>query len=138
MNRTTKYVGMDVHQATTLVSVRSEGGRVIARTILPTEEGAIVEFFRGMRGTVHVALEEGTQAQWMHDLLLPLVDRAVVCDRRGKSRRGNKGDQVDADELSELLRRGALRSVYHGSPDRLTLKELSRAPTGTWWRTRRV
>ena len=126
MNRTTKYVGMDVHQATTLVSVRSEGGRVIARTILPTEEGAIVEFFRRMRGTVHVAIEEGTQAQWMHDLLLPLVDRAVVCDRRGKSRRGNKGDQVDADELSELLRRGALRSVYHGSPDRLTLKELTR------------
>jgi transposase len=126
MKRSTKYVGMDVHQATTLVSVRAEGGRVIARTILPTEEEAIVEFFRGIRGTIHVALEEGTQAQWMHDLLLPLVDRVIVCDRRGKSRRGNKGDQVDADELSELLRRGALRSVYHGSPDRLTLKELTR------------
>lgn len=62
----------------------------------------------------------------MHDLLVPLVDRVIVCDRRGKSRRGNKGDQVDADELSELLRRGALRSVYHGSPDRPTLKELTR------------
>jgi transposase len=126
MKRSTKYVGLDIHQATTVVSVRAESGRVIARTILPTEEPAIVEFFRGVRGAIHVTFEEGTQAQWMHDLLAPLVDRVVVCDRRGKSRRGNKGDQVDADELSELLRRGALRSVYHGSPGRLTLKELTR------------
>ena len=27
----------------------------------------------------------------------------------GAARQGNKGDQVDADQLSELLRRGALR-----------------------------
>ena len=126
MKRTTKYVGLDVHQTTTLASVREDGGRVIARSIMPTEESAIVEFFRGMRGALHVTLEEGTQAQWMHDLLEPLVDRIIVCDRRGKSRGGNKGDQVDADELSELLRRGALRAVYHGSPDRSTLRELTR------------
>src|SRR4030066_21473 len=80
MKRTTKYVALDVHQATTLASVREEGGRVLARTILPTEELAIVEFFRGMRGAVHVALEEGTQAQWLHDLVAPLVDRVIVCE----------------------------------------------------------
>ncbi len=126
MNRRTKYVALDVHQTTTVASVREEGGRVIARSIVPTEESALVEFFGGMRGAIHVAFEEGTQAQWLHDLFEPLVDRVVVCDRRGKSRRGNKGDQVDADELSELLRRGGLRAVYHGSPDRATLRELTR------------
>lgn len=126
MKRTTKYVFLDVHQATTVASVREESGRVIARTILPTEGRAIVEFFRGMRGAVHVAFEEGTQAQWVHDLLTPLVDRVLVCDRRGERRRGNKGDQVDADQMSEQLRRGGLRPVYHGSPHRATLKELSR------------
>ncbi len=126
MKRTTKYVGLDVHQTTTLASVRTEGGRVIARSIMPTEEPTVVEFLRGMRGAIHVALEEGTQAQWMHDLLEPLVDRVIVCDRRGKSRQASKGDQVDADELSELLRRGGLRAVYHGSPHRATLKELTR------------
>jgi len=123
----TKYVALDVHQATTVASVRGEGGRILARTILPTEEPAVVEFFRGMRGSVHVAFEEGTQAQWLHDLLLPLVDRVVVSDRRGEKRLGNKADQEDADELSELLRRGALRAVYHGSSHRATLKELTRA-----------
>jgi transposase len=126
MKRTTKYVALDVHQATTVASVRGESGRVLARTILPTEEPAIVEFFHGMRGAVHVAFEEGTQAQWLYDLVAPLVDRVVVCDRRGQPRQGNKGDQVDADQLSELLRRGGLRAVYHGSAHRAVLKELTR------------
>jgi transposase len=126
MKRTTKYVALDVHQATTVASVREESGRVIARSVLPTERGALTEFVRGMRGARHVTFEEGTQAQWLYDLVAPLVDRVVVCDRRGAARQGNKGDQVDADQLSELLRRGALRAVYHGSADRATLKELTR------------
>ena len=99
MKRNTKYVALDVHQATTVASVREQSGRVIARTILPTEQLALVEFFRGMRGVVQVAFEEGTQAQWLHDLLVPVVDRVIVCDRRGQRRQGNKGDQVDADHL---------------------------------------
>lgn len=127
MKCTTKYVALDVHQATTVASVREVSGRVIARTILPTEEPALVEFVRGMRGAVHVAFEEGTQAQWLHEVLAPVVDRVVVCDRRGQPRAGNKGDQGDADALSELLRRGGLKPVYHGSAQRATLKELTRA-----------
>src|SRR5437867_3378834 len=106
MKRRTKHVALDVHQATTLASVREDSGRVIARSILPTEAPAIVEFFRGMRGTIHVAFEEGTPAQWLHDLLTPLVARVVVCDRRGEARQGNQGDQLDADGLSEQLWRG--------------------------------
>src|SRR3989304_5661975 len=80
MKRTTKYVALDVHQATTVASVRGASGRVIARTVLPAEEPAIVEFFRGMRGAVHVTFEEGTQAHWLRELLSPLVDQVVVCD----------------------------------------------------------
>ncbi len=78
MKRRTKYVGLDVHQAMTVASVREEGGRVIGRTVVATEEATLVEFFSGMRGSVHVALEEGTQAQWLHDLLVPVVERVVV------------------------------------------------------------
>jgi transposase len=126
MKRTTKYVGLDVHQSATVASVRQENGRVIARTVLPTEEQALLEFVRGMRGAIQLTFEEGTQAQWLHDLLLPRVDRLVVCNRRKKNRLSNKGDQVDADELSELLRRGSLRSVYHGNPHQATLRELTR------------
>jgi len=128
MKRTTKYVGLDVHQASTVASVREDSGRVIARSVLPTEGPALTELVRGMRGAVHVALEEGTQAQWVHELLTPLVHRVLVCDRRGEARRGPKGDHADADALAEALRRGGLRAVYHGSsPHRTTLKELTRA-----------
>ena len=126
MQRTTKYVALDVHQATTLASVREESGRVIARSILPTDGPALTEFFRGMRGAIHVAIEEGTQAQWLHDLLAPHVDRLIVCDRRGQPRQGNKDDRHDADALSEQLRRGGLRAAYHGGGTGAGLKELTR------------
>ena len=101
MKRTTKYVALDVHQATTVSSVREAGGRVIARTVLPTEATALVEYFSGMRGQVHVAFEEGTQAQWLHDLLEPVVDRVVVCDRRGERAAATK-------------RTGWMRTGYRG------------------------
>jgi transposase len=126
MKRTTKYIFFDVHKDTTVGTVREESGRIIARTILATEEEALVEYLRGMRGTRHVALEEGTQAQWLHDLLRPVVDSVLVCDRRGESQRGNKRDKLDADRGSELLRQGALRAVYHSGDGRQSLKELAR------------
>jgi len=99
---------------------------LIDRRIVPTERAALVGVFRGMRGSVHVGFEEGTQAQWLHDVLEPLVDRVVVCDRRGERWQGNKGDRVDAEQGSELLRRGGLRPVYHGGREYASLKELAR------------
>jgi hypothetical protein len=127
MKRTTKYVTLEVHQASTVISVREERGRVIARTIVPTEGPALIEFFRGLRGTIQVVFEEGTQAQWLHELIGPLVARVVVCDRRRHRRHGNKGDRLDAEALSELLRCGRVRAVYHGNSHGVRLKELARA-----------
>jgi transposase len=126
MKRTPKYVRLDVHQATTVASIRDSSGRILAHGIFATEEAAILEFFAGLRGSVHVAFEEGTQAQWLYDLLSPRVHRVVVCDRRGEKRGGNKGDEVDADRLSLDLLRGALRAVYHASRDRTALEEFAR------------
>jgi transposase len=126
MKRTTNYVALDVHQATTVASVREEGGRVIARGIVPTEQEALLEFIAGMRGSVHVTFEEGTQAQWLYDLLKPRVERVLVCDRRGEKKQGNKGDEGDADHLSDDLRCGRLRAVYHDSAHRAALKEFAR------------
>ena len=126
MKRSTKYVGLDVHQATTVASVREESGKVIARSIVPTQPRALVEFMRGMRGAVHVALEEGTQAQWLHDLLVPVVHRVVVCDRRREAIGSHKADQADADALSDGLRCGTLRAVYHGGAQAPGLKDLAR------------
>jgi transposase len=127
MKRTAKYVGLDVHQATTVAVVREESGRVIAQEIVPTEATALAAFVRRMRGSVHVVFEEGTQAQWLYDLLVPLVARAVVCNRRDARPHGNKGDWQDAAALADLLRRDAVCPVYHDTvPHGLDLKEFAR------------
>ena len=49
------------------------------RATVPTEASAILALMRGLGGRVHVAFEEGTQAQWMHDLLQPHAERVIVC-----------------------------------------------------------
>ena len=61
--------------------------------------------------------------------LFPRAERVVVCNVRGRSETTNKSDRIDADWLSEQLRLGALKSVYHGSPALGTLKELVRCYT---------
>lgn len=126
MKRTTKYVGLDVHQATTVIAVLDERGRLIARSIVATTADALVDFCRGMRGTIRVVFEEGTQAQWLHDVLVPVVTEVVVCNRRGDGQQGSKGDLADAEELANRLRWGGLRPVYHGGSSQ-NLKELARS-----------
>src|SRR4029450_11684737 len=49
MKQTTKYVGLDVHQATTVAVVGDDTGRVIARSVVPTEASALRELVPGMR-----------------------------------------------------------------------------------------
>ncbi|HEU4886316.1 MAG TPA: transposase, partial [Thermoanaerobaculia bacterium] len=120
------YVGLDVHQGTIVVSVRNEQGTVVMSATIPTEAKAIIGTVRAWGPRVHVAFEEGTQAQWLHDLLQPHAERVMVCNVRGKSEVANKSDRIDADDLSEKLRLGSLKGVYHGAPSVLTLKELVR------------
>ncbi len=121
-----QYLAMDVHQATVVASLRNEAGKVVMRATVPTEAKAILTLVKSAGARVHVAFEEGTQAQWLHDLLIGQAERVMVCNVRGRSETTNKSDRIDADGLSELLRLGALKPVFHGVPEILTLKELMR------------
>ena len=89
----------------------------------------MLEFMHGLRGELHVTLEEGTWAAWLYDLLKPHVTKVVVCDPRSNAllKEGSKSDQIDARKLAELLRAGLLRAVYHGENGLRTLKELARS-----------
>jgi len=124
-----KYIGLDVHQATISVAVRDSAGKLVMEAVLETKAEAIIQFLRGVRGSLHVTLEEGTWAAWLHDLLLPHVTRVVVCDPRRNSllRVGNHNDRVDARKLAELLYLDELNPVYHGEHGLRTLKELGRS-----------
>lgn len=121
-----QYLALDVHQATSVASVRDASGGIVMRATVPTEARAIVRLVKSAGARVHVAFEEGTQAQWLHDLLVPHAEKVVVCNTRGDRESGNKNDRLDADGLSERLRAGTLRPVFHGSPDLLTLGQLVR------------
>jgi transposase len=124
-----KYIGLDVHQATISVAVLDSTGKLMMESILETKAATILQFFQGLRGSVYVALEEGTCAAWLHDLLQPHVTKVLVCDPRKNSllKAGNKSDRIDARKLADLLRTGLLSAVYHGDNGLRTLRELARS-----------
>jgi hypothetical protein len=66
-----KYIGLDVHQATISVAVLDSSGKLAMETIVETEAETILQFIRGLRGSLHVTFEEGTCAAWLQ-----------VCDPR--------------------------------------------------------
>ena len=101
-----KYIGLDVHQATTSVAVLDHTGKLVM-----------------------VTFEEGTSAAWLYDLLRPHVAHLVVCYPRKNAllKAGNKSDRIDARKLAELLRGNYLKSVYHGETGVRTLRELARS-----------
>lgn len=124
-----KYVGMDVHAATTVIAVRDSTGALVSETVLRTEASAIGDFLRGLSGRIHVTFEEGTHAAWLYDLLTPLVALVLVCNPR-ENRSGaskNKSDRIDARKLSEWLFKGTLKSVYHGQHSTRRLANLLRS-----------
>ena len=125
----TKYIGMDVHQATISIAVLNSSGKLVMESVIETKAITIIQFVRGLRGDLHVTLEEGTWAAWLYDLLKAHVREVLVCDPRKNAllKTGNKSDRIDARKLAELLRGGQLSPVYHGEHGVRTLKELSRS-----------
>jgi hypothetical protein len=77
-NQAIQYLALDVHQATVVATVRDQQGAIRMRATVPTEATAILGLVRSLGPRVHVAFEEGTQAQWLHDLLQPHAERVVV------------------------------------------------------------
>ena len=124
-----KYIGLDVHQATISVAVLDAAGKLVMEAILETKAETILQFIRGLRGSLHVTFEEGTCAAWLHDLLKPHVTQVLVCDPRKNAllKDGNKNDRIDARKLAELLYLNKLNPVYHGQAGIRTLKELARS-----------
>src|SRR5487761_1048913 len=125
----TKYIGMDVHQATISIAVLNSSGKLVMESVIETKAITIVQFVRGLRGDLHVTLEEGTWAAWLYDLLKPHVREVLVCDPRKNAllKTGSKSDRIDARKLAELLRGNQLHPVYHGEHGVRTLKELARS-----------
>ena len=125
----TKYIGMDVHKETISIAVLNSSGKLVMKCIIETKAITIVQFVQGLRGDLHVTLEEGTWAAWLYDLLRPHVTELVVCNPRMNAllKEGSTSDWIDARKLAELLCMNKLKPVCHGEHGLRMLKELSRS-----------
>ena len=124
-----KYIGMDVHKEAISIAVLNSSGKLVMECVIETKAITILDFLKGLRGSLHVTLEEGTWAAWLYDLIKPHVSELVVCNPRRNAllKEGSKSDRIDARKLAELLRSNLLRSVYHGEQGVRKLKELARS-----------
>jgi hypothetical protein len=48
-----------------------------------TRAPKLLDFVKGLSGTIHLTFEEGTQSAWLYDLLKPHVAECVVCKSSG-------------------------------------------------------
>jgi transposase len=121
-----RYIGMDVHAASTTMAVLSATGKVLRTMVVETNGQTLVEALKGIAGELHVCLEEGTQSAWLYEILSPHVAELVVTGINEESR-GQKSDQIDAVKLAEQLRTGRIdKQVYKDRGTYRELRELGR------------
>ena len=82
-----RYIGLDVHAASSTLAVVSETGRKLKDYPLETNGRSLVEAIRMIPGQKHLVFEEGTQSAWLYEILSPHVDEAVVAKAATPSER---------------------------------------------------
>jgi hypothetical protein len=66
-----KYIGMDVHKEAISIAVLNSSGKLVMECVIETKTITILDFLKGLRGSLHVTFEEGTWAAWLYDLIKP-------------------------------------------------------------------
>lgn len=108
-----RYIGLDAHASSCTLAVVGPSGKRLGSYVVETNARALIEVLRGIAGNRRLCLEEGTLAEWLHEVLEPHVAELVVTGVR-KSR-GEKSDKHDAFGLAEQLRIGSFETrVYKG------------------------
>ena len=64
-----KYIGLDVHKDATSIAVLNGAGKLVMESIVETKAATLLDFLHGLRGELHVTLEEGSWAAWLYDVL---------------------------------------------------------------------
>jgi hypothetical protein len=118
-----KYIGLDVHATSCTAAVVDARGKRLGSHVIETNGQALVEFFKAQAGTLHVCLEEGTQATWLAEIMSPHLAEVKVV--HVSESRGQKSDEHDAFGLAEGMRTGRLdTSVFKYTGTFTTLRQL--------------
>lgn len=122
----TRYIGLDVHCASSTATVVNKGGKRLRSEVLETSGQALVQFIKSQPGAVEICLEEGAQSGWLVEVLSPHVANVVVTTV--PKRRGCKSDADDALELARRLASGDIKQpVYKGVGQYAELRQLVKA-----------
>lgn len=120
-----RFIGLDVHASSCTFAVMGPSGRHLQSQVVETNGQALVSFLKTIPGTLHLCLEECTQATWLAEILSPHVKRLVVVGFGERAPRGNKDDQRDAFALADKLRKNDLsRVVYKETGQYTALRQL--------------
>lgn len=123
-----RFIGLDVHKASTTAVVLNAAGKRLRTEVLETQASVLRAFVRSVARPRYLCFEEGTQSEWLYELLEPLCDEtAVVQLPRPK---GCKSDGHDAHRVAERLRLHSWEQapIYKAKPGRLSeLRQALRA-----------
>jgi len=109
-----RYIGLDVHKASTTVAVVGPSGKHLKSVVVETTGEALIEAIRLIPSPRHVCLEEGTQSDWLYEILTAHAVRVVVVGigaSRGPHR--SKSDKGDAFNLANALRLGNIETTVY-------------------------
>ena len=113
-----RYIGLDVHKQSCVGVVIGPSGRRLREQRMETNGKVIREFVSSVAGTRHLCFEEGTQSDWLYEVLEPIVDEIVVAVP--EKPRGPKSDAADAWARADELRRGAIVRAVYKAPRRFS------------------
>jgi len=120
-----RYIGLDAHASSCTVAIIGPSGRRLQSQVFETNARVLISFIKTIPKPRHLCLEEGTHANWLHEMLAPHVQEILVAATKKSC--GPKDDKRDAFGLAEALRIGAIKTrVYKGVGQFGQLRELSR------------
>lgn len=108
------YIGLDAHSTTCTFVVVNENGKTTDSMEVQTNEKALLEAVRSIKGKKTLAMEVSNISKWLFALLKDEVEEMIVCEPGDLHRKkGKKTDFLDGERLAQMLRGGFLKPVYH-------------------------
>jgi transposase len=120
------YIAIDWSQRNmAIATLRNEGNKPKV-TDVESNIDDLKAFFKSLRGSKIVTIEETTSTHWLYVELFEYADKILVCDpyRNKLLSDGAKTDKLDAENLCKLLRSGLLKEVYHSLDKKYELRQL--------------
>ena len=104
-----KYMGRDVHKETISIAVMNAEGKLVMESIIETKASTLLQLIQGLRGDLHVTLEEGTWAAWLY--ALAEAARQQAGGVRSTEKRSAAGRPQERQDRRTPARRPAARRI---------------------------